>query len=151
MSFSVIRPQIKSLLQTVTKIQEVKGYPSLKFSGYPACYVIPSDNEADYETNRENQRVYAFIVRFFYETKNSGVENALTAMEDLIDTILDTLDREDLKGSDTRTIGLSLPTGYTFLNIYAHPSKWGELLDENLLMSEVIIKVKVSIDVDATV
>lgn len=151
MSFKVIRPQVKSLLQTITKIQEVSGSPKLQFSGYPACFVIPSDNKADYETTKENIRTYAFIVRFFYETKSTGVSDALEAMEDLIDTVLDTFDKEDLKDGSTRLVGVNLPTGYTFLNILAHPSEWGEVRDENLLMAEIIVKVRISIDINATV
>jgi hypothetical protein len=150
MSFRILRPQVKTLLQTVSKLQEVSGTPSLKFNGYPACYVIPSDNSSDYETTSENIRVYAFIVRVFYETKDTGVANALIAMEDLIDTILDTFDKEDFRDSTTRTVGIGLPTGYTFLNILAHPSSWGELPDENLIMVELSIKVRVSIDVNNT-
>lgn len=150
MSFRIIRPQIKTLLESISTIQEVSGVPSLKFNGFPACYVIPSDNSSDYETTSENVRVFSFILRVFYETKSTGIENAMTAMEALVDTILDTLDKEDLKSSTTRTVGINLPTGYTFLNIQAHPSGWGELTEENLIMSEISIKVRVSIDINNT-
>lgn len=150
MSFTILRPQLKTLMQSVSKIQEVAGYPKLKFTGFPACYIVPSDNSSDYETTRENVRVYAFVLRFFYETKDTGIENAILAMEDLLDTVLDTLDKEDLKDSLTRTLGINMPTGYTFLNILAHPSDWAEVPDENLIMAEVTVKVRISIDIDNT-
>lgn len=146
MSFAILRPQIKTLLDTIDTIQEVSGTPKVQFDGYPACYVIPSENESDYETTRENVRVYAFSVRVFYETRDTGVADALTSLESLVDTILDTFDKEDLKGSTTRTIGTDLSSGYQFLNIFAHPTAWGEILDENLIMAEIVVKIRVSID-----
>ena len=147
MSFKTIRPQIKTLLEGTSKFSEVVGYPKLKFAGYPAAYVIPSDNDNDYETNRENTRVYAFLVRCFVETKYRGIDEAIEAMEDLVDTVLDVLDEEDLKSSSTRTVAVSLPAKYTFLQILAHPSDWGEVTDPALLMAEITVRVKISVDI----
>jgi len=147
MSFKTLRPQIADLLDNNTKLQEVYSYPKLEFGGYPAGYVVPSDNSADYETNTENVRTYAFLIRMFYETKTGGVETAFEALEELVDEVIDTFDQDDQKGSTTRTIGIDLPAGYTFLNILAHPSNWGELPDQELLMAEITVKVRVSRDV----
>lgn len=134
------------MLATLSTFQEVSGTPKAQFGGYPACYVVPSDNEADYETTKENIRVYAFLIRIFYETKNTSIADGLVALESLVDSVLDLFDKEDQKGASTRTVGISLPTGYTFLNILAHPTSWGEIAEENLLMAEIVVKVRVSID-----
>lgn len=147
MSFAKLRPQIGTLLGTVTGIQEVSNSPKIKFSGYPAAHIVPSDNESAYETTTENVRVYAFSVRLFYETKHSGIETAMAALESIVDEVLDKIDQEDLKGSASRTIGKNLPTGYTFLNILAVPGAWGELEQENLIMTQLTVKVRVSIDI----
>lgn len=147
MSWNVIRPQIKTVLESIPEIQEVVSYPKIKFGGYPAAYVVPSDNDNDYETTSENIRTYSFIVRLFYETKSTGVENALNALEDIVDSVLDAFDQQDLKGSTTRTVGIGLPANYLFLNIWAAPSVWSELVGENLIMSEVRVRVRLSIDV----
>lgn len=147
MSWQIIRPQVGALLATIPEIQEVVSYPKIKFGGYPAGYVVPSENEGDYETNKENIRTYAFIIRLFYETKQDGIENAIKALEGLLDSVLDKFDKEDLKGADTRTLGMDLPTGYTFLNVWASPSNWGELPDEQLIMAEVRVRIRVSIDI----
>lgn len=128
---------------------EVSGTPKLKFSGYPSAYVIPSDNTADYETNKENIRTYAFLIRMFHETKTSGVQEAIEALEGLTDDILDLFDKEDLKNSDSRTIGVSLPAGYTFINIFANPSSWGELTDDGLVFTQINVRVRVSIDISS--
>lgn len=147
MSFKTLRPQIKDLLDNNTKLQEVSGTPKLNFGGYPAAYVIPSDNSNDYETTDENLRTYAFIIRMFYETKNTGVGDAMIALEELTDEILDTFDQEDLKTADNRTVGVNLPSGYTYVNILANPASWGELIEEGLLMTELNVRVRISVDI----
>ena len=147
MSWTTLRPQIGTLLKTLSTIQEVSNSPKIKFSGYPAAHVIPSENTADYETSTENVRTYAFTVRIFYETKQTTIEDALGALEEIVDSVLDLFDQEDLKSSADRTVGKSLPTGYTFLNIWAAPSRWGELPGEQLIMSEISVKVRLSIDI----
>lgn len=147
MSYSVIRPQIKTLLDGVSSILEVSGTPTLQFNSYPSAYVVPSDNESDYETTSENVRVYAYTVRAFVETKHQSIANAFTQLEGVADDILDALDKEDLKGSDTRTVGISLPTGYTYLNIFATPSQWGQIEEDNLLTVEINVRVRISRDI----
>jgi len=147
MSFNTLRPQIVTLIDSISGIHEVVGYPKLKFAGYPAAYITPSDNSNDYETTQENIRTYAFLLRIFYETKNTGVSNALDKLENIVDTVIDTLDQEDLKGASDRTIGVSLPSGYTFLNILAHPSSWGEIVGEELIYAEIKVQVRISIDI----
>lgn len=147
MSWTVLRPQIGTLLKTLTTIQEVSNTPKIKFTGYPAAHVIPSENSADYETTTENVRTYAFTVRLFYETKQTTIEDALSALEEVVDSVLDLFDQEDQKGAATRIVGVSLPTGYTFLNIWAVPGMWEELSGEQLIMAELSVKVRISRDV----
>ena len=146
MSWNTLRGQISTLVDTISTIQEVSGTPKLKFEGYPAAYIIPSDSESDYETTIENERVYAFLIRIFYETKNTGVGEALNALEDVVDSIIDLVDQEDKKPGSTRTIGINLPADYIFLSVEASPSLWGELPEDELLMAEIRVKVHISFD-----
>jgi len=143
-----LRPQIKTLLETVNGLHEVSGTPKLVFSGYPAAYIVPAENENAYETNKENIRTYAFIVRLFYDTKNSGIGTAIEALEQLVDSVIDLFDQEDLKTSTTRTVGVNLPSSdYQFINIWATPSLFGEVPDEQLAMAEVMVRVRISVDI----
>jgi len=146
-SWQVLRPQIGTLLETLDTIQEVSNAPKIKFSGYPAAHVVPSDNESDYETTKENVRTYAFMVRLFYETKVTGVAEALGALEKIVDSVLDLFDQEDQKGAATRTVGVSLPARYTFLNIWAVPTGWGEVPGEELIMAQLSVRVRISVDI----
>ncbi len=145
MSWQILRPQLKTLLETVTTLQEVSASPKIKFSGYPAAHIMPSDNSADYDTNKENVRTYAFKVRVFYETKHTELEDALTALEEVVDSVLDKFDEEDMKTD--RTVGVSLPSGYHYVNIWAAPSTWGEIVDEQLIVAEISVRVRLIIDV----
>lgn len=148
-----LRPQIITLLQTLldsdnkSVFVEISKSPKIRFSGYPSAHVIPSDNTGDYETNRENERTYSFIVRCFDETKNQGIEAAMEHLETIADSVIDLFDQEDLKQGTDRTIGINPPTRYTYINIFATPGKWGEFADEELLMTEITLKVKFSVDV----
>ncbi len=147
MSWKVLRPQIKTLLDTVTTLQEVSQVPKIKFDGYPAAHIVPSENSNDYETTKENIRVYAFTVRLFYETKQTSLEDAMYALEEVTDSVIDLFDQEDLKGSATRTLGMSLPDNYMFINIFATPNRWAVLSDDQLVMAEITVQIRISVDV----
>ncbi len=147
MSWTVLRPQLKTLLDGVSTISETSKAPKMKFGSYPAATVTPSDQEGDYETTTENIRTYAFMVRVFYETKDTSVEDAIAALEEVIDSVIDAFDQDDLKGASTRTVGINLPAKYTFINIFAVPGAWFEVPDEQLIYAQVSVRVRVSIDV----
>ena len=147
MSWQVLRPQVKAVLDTIPEIAEVSQAPKIRFNSYPAAHVIPSENTGDYETTKENERTYAFTVRAFYETKNTTIEEALLGLEEVVDKIIDAFDLQDLKGSDTRLIGINLPANYMYINLWAVPNRWGELPEDQLLMSEITVRVRISVDI----
>ena len=60
MSWSTLRPQLKTILDNSDLFVDVSGFPKLKFNGYPAAYVAHDVEEASYDTTSENERVYAF-------------------------------------------------------------------------------------------
>jgi len=94
MSWQTIRPQIKTLLDNTGAFQETSATPKLQFDGYPAAYVVQSDQDSDFETNVENERIYAFLIRMFYSTKGIGVATALTRLEGIVDDIVDAIDQD---------------------------------------------------------
>lgn len=138
---------MKSLLEEVDELSEVSGSPKIKFRSYPAAHVVPSENTNEYETTTENVRIYAFTLRLFYETKSTDIDDAMSGLEEVVDAVLDLFDQEDLKDSDDRTIGVDLPSGYTFLNIFAIPGVWGSLDEDALLMAEINVRVRISRDI----
>lgn len=148
MSFNTLKTQVKTVLENTNKFSEVSGAPKLNFTGYPSATIVPAENEAIYHTTDENQRIYAFAIRCFYETKSGGVANAIDALADLVDDVLDAFDQDALKSS-TRIVGKDLPSRYTFIDIFATPSRWAEVLDPALIMAEIIVRVKVIVDISS--
>ncbi len=148
MSWQTLRPQVKTLLSTISGLQEMASSPKITFEAYPSGHIVPSDNANDYETTTENIRTYAFMARFFYSTKGLGVETAMSRLEQIIDDAIDLIDQEDQKGSDTRVVGIDLPARYMFINIWAVPTAWGEIPDQELLMAELSVRIRLSVDVN---
>lgn len=150
MSWKILRPQIAQLVtdnSTLVDDSNVSTAPKLKFDGYPAIHIVPSDNSGDYETTAENIRTYAFRLRIFHEVQSTEMEAAIATVEEVVDELLDLFDEEGLKQGNDRTIGVSLPGTYTMINLFATPSSFGELAEQQLVYSEMIIKVRISIDI----
>ena len=148
MSFNVINTKIKSVLDSVSRLQQVYEYPTEKFDGFPSATITPSENSADFETNNENERNYAFIIQLFQDIPKSNIEGekplpfTFRVLRLLVDDVLDKFDRDETLS------GISLPTGYTMLNLTATPSSWGAIvaLDKKIILAEIIITAKVSFD-----
>lgn len=91
---------IKTVLQGVViggeGFKDIREYPSLEFTGYPAATIAPSDNDSDYATTVENLRTYIFYVDVFYPvedpTSSDGYANAFEQMRKLVDVTLDAFD-----------------------------------------------------------
>lgn len=147
MSWQTLRPQLKTILDNSALFVETASTPKLQFSGYPAAYVVQSDNEGDYETNKDNIRIYAFVIRMFYSTKSIGVATGLTRLEETVDAIIDAIDQDSLKSSTSRVVGISMPAKYTWINTYATPSSFGEVEGQELVTAELKVRVKVSVDI----
>lgn len=148
-AWSTFRTQVYDLVnnnKSSLNIQEVYNYPKLKFLGYPATNVTPSDSDNDYETTTENIRTYVFKVRNFYEMKNTGLQDAITALTDVADNVIDIFDQENEKSAANRVVGIDMPSRYTFLNIWASPSLWGLVEDEQLIFNEVSVRIRISYD-----
>lgn len=140
-TYTTIKNQIKTILDGVSKIQQVKDDPSAKFSGYPAAVVIPSAQESDYETNDEYMRNYSFQVHLIQNIQEGGLSAALDALYDLADDVFDAFD------ADATIRALSLPTGYTAIAIEPVSAGWEENNEAKLIIVNIKIKVKVSVDV----
>lgn len=147
MSWQTLRPQLKTLLDNTGVFQEVSATPKINFSGYPAAYVAPSDNEGDYDNTTENKRTYAFLMRIFYSSKSIGVATALTRLEQIVDTVIDAIDNDSQKPAASRVIGVSMPANYVWINTFATPSVYGEVEGQDLIMAEIRIQVRILFDI----
>ena len=147
MSFAELTYTLKNILKANTRIQEVYDYDTIKFRGYPAVVIIPSDNESDYETTTENQRKYVFTIRVFVERKVNKPEEAESILRNLMDTMLDDLE----KSANWTLTSANLPAGYTLLVLHPSPSAWGYQDVDNATLRYAEIKVVVLVSVDCNI
>jgi len=140
MSFSTLRTQIQSKLESITNIQQVKNYPTVP-TEFPGATITPSDTDSDYETTEENKRIYTFVVRLFYPAKEPTMSTAISALEGLIDEVVDEFDKDE-----TMT-GISMPAKYTLIQLMPTPSVWDySNIPDGYLTADIGIKAIVSFD-----
>jgi len=143
--FEVLIKKIHSILIANTLISVAYTFEASEFSGDPAVVITPSSNESDYNTTQENMRIYAFVIRVFVRrTLSRKPEDADRIMREVVSSVLDDFDK------DYTFSGLSVPTGYTFINTFATPSVWGYSGREDCYrVSEISIQCRVSVDLSS--
>jgi len=121
MSFIILKEKVKTVLQSISAIQQVLDYPNQDFSGFPAVIVRTNGNTSQYETTSENDEVYSFSL-FVYQNIEGvfSAEKAREILEELCDTIRDTFDSNEFLN------GVTMPTGRTMLGIRPTVSEIGE-------------------------
>jgi len=145
-----LKDKIRDIISDgVDTVQEVVGYEKVNFEGFPAVTIVVDDQENSFETNVENERVYAFRVRVFYlmehnpnlalpDISDNAKEKAERVMGDIVDQMINAFDRKfDLDGMAEN-------------GVEAAPSIWGYV--ESSLgwcrTADIILKVKTSYNVD---
>ena len=136
--------KIISILDANTLLENQYNYEKQKPDGIPFATLTPSSNESEYDTTTEDKRVYAFTLRLYNERSGQiKPENAETAMRELVDSVLDDLDK------NWQLTGLESETGYTFLLMEAAPSSWGYIEEPaQYRVAEIVIRCHFSIDIN---
>lgn len=136
--YRTIKAKIKEKLESISSLQEVHDKPKLEFSGYPGAVIIPDESSDAYETNVEDEIIYAFYIAVFYETKNIGISEALDNLYDLVDDILITFIK------DRQLSGIELPSDFFLLGVMPMLAGWRQIPDKDLLEARISLKVKVT-------
>lgn len=144
--FSVLLNKITSLLEATDKFADVFGYEAQQFDTDPIAIVSPSGNESDYSTTRENERIYAYSVKLFVSRTARGGDSEKEAdrvLRDIVDSTINAFD------ADYTFSGLTVPSGYCMINVFAVPSQWGYAGEEDeYRVAEIIVRCRVSVDVN---
>lgn len=138
--------KFKTILEGNTLIQEVFDYEASNISGSPCATITPSGNANDYHSTTENHRRYSFVIRLYIRrgSQSSDEKTTESAMRQLVDTVLDDLDKNH------QLSGLGTQTGYIFLFMRAAPSQWGYAGRElEMRVAEINITVDFHVDVTA--
>ena len=139
--FTTLKNKILSLLQTVTKLENnnIFDYPKAEVNGYPAAIFYPAEGSVDYETTSEDERVYAWVIEIHYEYDIGGISNALNALYDCVDDVLD-------KFSTNRMLtGISMPASTVLIGVEPVSAGWGELPNKKILVATINLKIRVSV------
>ncbi len=144
--WSNLHSYIISLLEGTDVFQEVFGYDANKMEGDPTVIIVPSGSESDYSTNNLNERMYGFSVKIFVSrTARDGdsEKEADRVLRNLVDTTLDVFD------SNYTFNGLTVPSGYCMINVFAVPSVWGYAGEEDeYRVAEISVRCRVYVDVN---
>lgn len=143
-TYQTIRDQLRDKLLTITDIQDVSRYPKREFDGFPAVILTPAEGESAWETNNEQERVYIFDCKVFYETKGVGNDDALDRLYNVVDLILDEFAEDPNLEQPTP---ISLPSKKTLITVNPVSAGWEQLDDTEILMAKISIKVVVSVDI----
>jgi len=142
-----ILERLASIIEGTGRFQQVEMYEIEQFTGSPIAIIVPSSNENDYYSNSENVRVYAFNIVLYVNrsTSPTGTKVEVEAdriMRNILDDVMDSCDRDYLME------GLEVPSGYTFINMFALPSAWGYSgRDDEYRVATINVKCRVIIDI----
>lgn len=143
MSWNSLKTDIKTLLDTITDIQDVSSKADLNFLGFPAVTISKVSLNNEVVTSRENMRTYLFNINVFQETRTVGMPEAVNIIEEIGEKILDKLDQEEQFNS-TRIIGDSLSGKYHILMIEPISYDWEYLEEQELVILPIGVSIKVS-------
>lgn len=137
--YTDLTAELVSKLEGIAKIAAVDNNPDADFTDYPAATIIPAEGESNWETNRENLRIYAYEVNIYYETKPSGISYALEALYDLVDDVLDAFD------DDIELAGFNPGPNNTLMTVEPTSAGWGEVPNKDLIFARIKIRVAISV------
>lgn len=118
MTINQLKTLIKNRLSSISDLQEIVEYEKTTFDGFPALTIVCSENENDYYTNNENERIFAFRLIVYEQigndiTSDPAKKRAEEIVGDLVSDILDSLDN------------YSKSTDWGDGWLEAIPSRWG--------------------------
>lgn len=145
--YQTLRDNTFALLEEIDDIQEKHNHPTLEFNGFPACFILPVGNRADYLTNVENKRPYLFNIWIFQEYDETSLATAYNVLMDCIDLVLNKFDEQDSPDSN-REMQSNIPAGYTLVSV--RPSSGEIMRDDVDKKLFVAITVECYITVDLT-
>ena len=144
--FHTIRDNIRTLLDTITRIQVKYSSPTFEFSGFPAAFIVPSGETADYLTTNENIRRYAFKIWVFIEYDQTSKDNAYAELMDCVDDIINEVDKQENPENAGRSLATNIGAGYTMVAVRAAPGRFALDEEVKLLGAEVTVTCDVTVD-----
>ena len=140
--------QLETIVKSIDNIQETFIYEKEQFKGTPSVTITPSSNESEFESTRDNERIYAFSVKVYVNRTVAPAGNDVDYWADkrlriIVDELLNNLD------SNYTLTGITNPPGYTFINLFATPSVWGYAgREDEFRVADIAVRARVLVDVN---
>lgn len=147
--YTILHNIILEKLQQISKLAVVYEYPTLEPSEFPFAYFVPAQGESEWQTNAEDERIYAFEVYIYYETKLNGIGYAIKALEDATDDVLDifTYDKQ-LSSNPPSAQERLLSSGYEgdcMISVEPVNAGWEEVGEKDLIRSKILLKIHLTV------
>ena len=141
-----LHTNLRTILNAIASLQVVYNRPSMEFTGFPAAFMVPVSNDNQFQSTNENERMYSFRVWAFVEYDTVSADTAYNTLMDVIDDIVNAIDKEEDPQQNTRIMGTALPSGYTLMAVM--PALGQIIPDEEvkLLAAEITVRCKVLVD-----
>lgn len=145
--YETLKDRIVSNLQNVSEFDaaNIFGYPTLDFTGYPACTLIPIPGDVDFETTAEDERFYKFMVTIYYPLKQNNEGTASTAIDalyNIADEVLDEFSTDRVFENGTPIV---MPANTVYLMTNPVFAGWGQVDEKDLLACEIELNCRVSV------
>lgn len=142
-----ILQKLKTILKNNVLLADAYSYERIQTDTDPFAVIVPSGNEAEYQTTQENVRIYAYTVMLFV-SRNPKIrtwQKADEVLAEIEDSVMDDFDKD----YDFRAAGAPTKTGYTFLQVFAVPSQWGYALPEDeFRVATISVRALVSVSLN---
>lgn len=141
-----LKQNLFDLVSDIDRFQDKHASPTFEFNGFPAFFIVPSGNEADFLTTNDNQRIYAFKVWLFAEYDQTNKENAYNELMECTEDVLNKIDQQESPDSASRSMADDLGAGVTLLAVLATPGRFALDEETKLLATEITVRCKTTVD-----
>lgn len=145
--YKTLRNNLLAVIQGIDGFQEVKKRPTLKFTGYPAAFIVPSGNDGEFQSTNDNQRIYTLKVWVFSEYDQTTADASYDEIMDRTDDVLEAIDKQENPELSSRSMANNLPSYATLIAVMAAPGQLVPDEHEKLLASEITVRCKITVDI----
>lgn len=148
MSYKVLRDNLATVISAGNTLGELSKFPKFEFNQYPAAFIVPSGNEADYNTNIEHERIYPFVIWIFEQLDESenAVQDAYDRLLETADDIIDIIDKQESPDVMNAGMQTNLPNYEHLINVFATTGIVASDPEKNLLGLQLTVRCRVLVD-----
>lgn len=145
-TYLTLEKNLHAVVDGISRLQEVHRRPTFQFNGFPAAFVAPSNNENQFLTSNDNQRIYAFVVWIFVEYDQTNPQTAFDEIMECSQEVIDAVDKQENPENASRSMADNLGAGTTLLAVMAAPGQVVPDIEEKMIGAMVTVRCKVTVD-----